>query len=102
MSDYKTKVAKLQEQLDGCKSGKGGESMSTMTIVGIVVPFIIAIGLYFASPSWIQSQDEEDKNAKPELSYKKLAMWTVIFTLVIWGCMYGFTYTSMYSGEAKP
>jgi predicted secreted protein len=102
MADFKNKVAKLQGELDACKAAKGGESsMSTMTMVGIAIPFIIAIGLYLASPSWIHSQDEDDKNAPAAFSWAKLLMYTGIFTLIIWGCMYGFTYTSMYSGESK-
>lgn len=59
--------------------------ISTLTIIAIAAPFVVWILLYLVKPSFV-------KNELDEKSTKKMITWTIIFTVVIWAVLFGYSY----------
>lgn len=98
-SKFRDKIADLQREITklGAKvnaSDANPQAKILMIIAGII-PVIIFLGLYLASPGFVTSKNEKTK--KVTTSWWKLGMWSSIFTLILWAILYGYTYTSMYS-----
>lgn len=72
------------------KASGEGESCFTTTywIIAAIVPVVIAVVLYLWKPSWIMNEDDL---AGKTVDLKKLALWTIIPSAVIWGGMYGYS-----------
>jgi hypothetical protein len=59
--------------------------ISTLTIIAIIMPFVIWLLLYLIKPSFV-------KNELDERSGKKIATWTVVFTIISWAILFGYSY----------
>ena len=88
-ASYREKVQQLQGELRKAEGILGSEKcIPTMAIAAAVAPVLIFLVLFFLSPSFVQRKE----GSKYVRCLKKVFMWTVILTLVIWGGMYLFTY----------
>lgn len=90
-------MSDLDEQLENWTKMVGGESgcFPTFLVIGALVPIVLFLALYFMQPSFVQTKDD-DGFAR---SNKKVVMWTIGATLLIWAGMYLFTYCQGYSGH---
>ena len=90
MSNYEEKIDQLQKKItDLSKKTEKGKCFSTMTIcVAVVIPLFVWAILYFAQPSFVQTKD----GIKYTRSNKKVLLWTTVLTLLIWTCIYAYTY----------
>lgn len=89
MSDYDEKIAQLQKKItDLSEKTTKGKCFSAMTIVGVIIPILIWLTLYFVQPSFVQTKI----GPKYIRNNKKVLCWTLVLTLLIWACMYAFTY----------
>lgn len=94
MTDFRDKVKQLEAELAKAQNSINSEScISGATILVTVSPIVIALALYLIRPWFVEEKDGD----KSERSLKKTVMWTVILTLVTWGCIYGY---SAYTGGA--
>lgn len=91
---YKEKVNKLRDAINQTTAGLEGSCLglpiSCQGLIGIAAPIVILAALYVMSPSIVVSENEE--TGEQEISYGKLFMWTAIFSIAIWGGMYGYNY----------
>lgn len=87
-SDFRDKVRQLEAELTKAQNSINSEScISGTTILVTVSPIVIALALYLIRPWFVEEKDGD----KSERSLKKTVMWTVILTLVTWGCIYGYS-----------
>jgi len=70
----------------------------TLLIVGIVAPFIVWALFYFIKPSFVQKKAADGTYQRDS---RKLFMWTFIVTLVLWACLYLWTYCKGYDRFAS-
>ena len=94
-SKFEKRVAELQNSIDNANSGvsKKERCIPTMVIAGVIVPFLVIPMLYFLKPSFVQKQ-EGDKYIR---NNTKVFCWGTVFTVLIWVCMYLFSYCRGYS-----
>ena len=69
MSDTSSKAEKKE----------GGFPMKI--IAGLIIPFVVAVGLFFGKPSFVKNEKDERENSK-------VFYWTLLITVVIWVLMY--------------
>jgi hypothetical protein len=93
-AEFSRRVAQLQECLDKeCgNAGTKSKCVPTMLITGAVVPIVLWALLYFIQPRFVQKHDEDGHS---ERDTKKVFMYTVILTALVWAAMYGY---SVYRG----
>jgi hypothetical protein len=95
---FRDKIKQLQDEITKLEANLSTEGWSTqakiLMVVAAITPVIIFLALYFGSPGFVTSKD---KGKKVETSFTKVCMWTSIFTIIIWACLYGYTYTSLYA-----
>lgn len=65
----------------------------TLLAVGIVIPFVIWVLFYLIKPSFVQKKSEDGTYQRDT---KKVFLWTFIVTLVLWVCLYLWTYCEGY------
>lgn len=70
------------------------QCMPTMVGIGIVVPFASMLVLFLARPSFVKKYEGN----RSSISIKKLFIYTILSTLIIWASMYVF---NMYKGFDK-
>ena len=88
-SDFKQKVASLSQELSSAGCSKEGEKCTYTTIViAVVIPLIMFLILFFIQPGLVQSKDG-NKKVK---SNTKVFVWTLLFSALAWGGLYGYTY----------
>ena len=90
--NFREKVQQLQAELEKAKAALSSETCTPLTtIIAVVTPVVIFLALFFVTPSFVTVDDE----GKPVRNIKKVFMWTVGLTLVVWAGLYGYTrYTS--------
>jgi len=94
---YRDKVKALQLELEKAEKSLNAEScFSTTYIIAAIIPIVIGFALYMLSPKWVMSAE---KNMKPTISYGKIGIWTAVITIILWGCLYG--YTTYMGSESK-
>lgn len=70
----------------------------TLLAVGAVVPFVVWAAFYFIKPSFVQQKNSDGTFSR---NNKKVLMWTFIVTLVLWACLYLWTYCKGYDSIAS-
>jgi heme/copper-type cytochrome/quinol oxidase subunit 2 len=92
--EFARKVDSLKECIarESGKVNTKARCLPTMLIVGAVVPIVVWLALFFSS---FAQKKEGDKSVRDT---KKVFIWTVIVTLVLWAAMYGYTW---YRGANK-
>jgi len=60
----------------------------TTTVIAIAAPFIAGLGLYFLQPSFVQKQE----GGKYVRDSKKMLLWTIGFSALVWIALFLFTY----------
>ena len=95
-SDFKSRVDELSRRIDSAKAGVASKEkcVPTLMIIGVIVPILLWLVLYFTQPSFVQ-QKEGDKYTR---STRKVFYWTIGATLVVWVALYMFTYFKSQSG----
>lgn len=68
---------------------KKGFKLSKTLIAAILLPILIFILLYFIQPSFVESKDD---SGTIERDNRKVLMWTVGVSVVIWICLYLFKF----------
>jgi len=93
------KIAELNRLTnDTAKNIKGKEKcIPTLLIVAVVTPFIIWALFYFIKPSFVQKKNSDGSYQKDN---KKVFIWGFVVTLVIWACLYLWTYCQGYDKNA--
>ncbi len=92
------KVDKLQSQLDAsnAKVANKEKCVPIMLIIGVIVPLLIFLLLYFLQPSFVQKKE----GTKYIRNNTKLFYWTLLITVVLWIAMYLFSYCKGYKKSA--
>jgi len=94
MSDFRDKVKQLEQELAKAQTSIATSSCISGTIIlAVAAPIVSFLALYLIKP-WFVDED----GGKSERSLKKVIMWTVVLTLITWGCIYGY---SVYTGGPK-
>jgi hypothetical protein len=95
MSSFREKVEKLSGDIQAKEEVVRNKEkcIPTIALVGIVVPFIILAILALFKPKIVQKKDGETYVRDP----KRIFYWTVGLTIVVWLCMYLFSYFKGYS-----
>jgi hypothetical protein len=95
---FRTRVAELQQKLDeATKTVASKEScFPTLMVVGIAVPFVMLILLFFLQPSFVQKK-EGNKHVRDG---KKIFYWTVATTLILWLGLYLYTWCMGYTNAS--
>lgn len=96
--NFAQKVAELQKSLEegAQKTGKIEKCFPTLMVVGIAIPFLMLILLFFLQPSFVQRQ-EGDKMVRDG---RRIFYWTVAMTLIAWFGMYMYTYCTGYNATS--
>ena len=95
---WEDKIAELETRLSECsKKVKCADApcMSPQVIICLVAPILIFLALYFLKPSFVQRSD----GGKAQRNTKKVFLFTLLFTAIIWGLVYCYnraTGSSMY------
>lgn len=88
-NSYRDKIAALEREINDCTGGSystiGWGCLPTSVIIGIVSPFVIWILLYFISPGFVKKQDN---NGDVVRDTKKVFIWSIILTLILWVLLY--------------
>ena len=92
MADFREKINKLESSINNSKSPSSSKSggewyYSTPFLIAVAMPVIIAILLYAVSPGFIMVDDDA---GIPELSKMRLALYTLGFSALGWGGIYGY------------
>lgn len=98
-ADFSKKVNELGAHIakaNGKISAKES-CMPTLLIAAVAVPIVVWLLLYLVKPSFTQMKDKEGKFVRCP---KRIAMWTAIITLILWGAMYMFTYCKGYDAAS--
>jgi heme/copper-type cytochrome/quinol oxidase subunit 2 len=89
-TSYREKIKQLEGELNKAQTALNTDSfLSPTVIIAIIIPIVIGLVLYFMSPKWVMTKDE--KTGKSTESYGKVALYTLIISAVLWGCLYGYT-----------
>lgn len=94
MSNTSKNIQTLTDQVEklSARIGKKQKCFPIMTILGVAAPFLAALVLYLINPSFIQKQE----GGRYVRDSKKMAVWTGVFTIVIWFFMFLYTYCTGY------
>ncbi len=87
-AQLQSKVAELELLLDSCKSKTSvvGGCVPYLLVIAIAFPFFMWAVLYFGKPGFVQRKE----GSKMVRDGKKVFMWVVILTLVVWAGLYGY------------
>lgn len=69
----------------------------TLLAVGIAAPIVVWLAFYFVKPSFVQKQEADGTYVRDN---RKVVMYTFIVSLVVWACLYLWTYCKGYDGNA--
>ena len=96
-STYRDKVQQLQGELHKAQDVLGSEKcLPTMAIAAAAAPLLLFLIIFFLSPSFVQRKE----GSKYIRCLKKVFMWTIILTLMVWAGMYLFTYCQGWEGTS--
>lgn len=99
-SDFERKTAELSKALEETYPAPS-TIMSKIScipiawLIGGITPFILGALLYFLKPNFILVEN----NGKYSISGKKWLLYTLLFSTVIWLCLFAFTYCKSYVGN---
>nr|QBK86338.1 MAG: membrane protein [Marseillevirus LCMAC102] len=95
---FSSKIDKLQAHVEvsNAKAANKEKCVPIMLIVGIIVPLLIFLLLYFLQPSFVQKKE----GTKYIRNNTKLFYWTLLITVVLWIAMYLFSYCKGYEKSA--
>lgn len=86
--DYRSKVKQLENELAKVKFTPENETcVSNIWLVGAGAPVVIFLIIYFLNPSFVNSKNEKGQE---EQSITKVIIWTTVFSLLVWGGLYGY------------
>jgi Trk-type K+ transport system membrane component len=93
---FKDKVAELQKKIDDAGKGVAAKEscFPTLMVVGIAIPFVILLLLFFLQPSFVQKK-EGNKYVRDG---KRIFYWTLAVTLIGWLGLYLYSYCMGFSG----
>lgn len=96
-TSYRDKIARLRGELGKAEELLGSEKcIPTISIAAAAAPVLIFLMLFFLSPSFVQRKE----GTKYTRCLKRVFMWTVILSILVWTGMYLFSYCAGYSGTA--
>lgn len=80
-------IAELQAKLDACEVTvkKSEGAMSPLLVTAMVAPMILFTLLYMLKPSFVTSEDAKGTRVRDK---KKVFLWTLGVTLLLWGALY--------------
>lgn len=92
------RVSELENILIGAKNDitKKERCFPTMLVVGVSAPVVIWLAFYFIKPSFVQKQEADGTYSRDN---KKVLLYTFIVSLVIWACLYLWSYYQGNSGS---
>lgn len=92
---YQEKIAALEQSISNLtkKADVKEKCVSTLYIVGGVMPLILGLGLWLWSPKILQKKEDEDKR-----DWTKFAAAIGGLTLLSWGGLYAY---SCYGGAGE-
>lgn len=93
-AEYREKINQLQDELKKVQTtAEVGRPYSMTTIAACATPLLIFILLFIATPFFVKEKNEDDEDVR---SVKKVFIYTLVFTLVVWGGLYYYqnVYTS--------
>lgn len=93
------RVAALRKLADDTAKKINGKEkcIPTLLIIAVIAPFIIWAMFYFTKPSFVQKKNADGSYQRDN---KKVFMWTFIIALVVWACLYLWTYCQGYDKNA--
>jgi len=77
------------EKLTSEKNKSLNKYFSKTVIAAILTPIIIYILLYFIQPSFVESEDD---SGSVEKDNRKVILWTIGVSVVVWICIYLFKF----------
>jgi uncharacterized membrane-anchored protein len=97
LDELSAQIEKLKKNISGVESNvsKKEKCFPTTTVVAIAAPFVAGLGLYMIQPSFVQKQE----GGKYVRDSKKMLLWTLGLSMVVWIALFLFTYCR---GGAKP
>lgn len=87
MSSFADQVRSISDAV-----GEQSGCFPTFMVIGAFVPLVIFLLLYFVQPSFVQVKDGSSFSK----SNKKIGLWTLGVTMLIWAGMFLFTYCQGY------
>jgi len=93
-TDFHEKVEQLQEELSKAQTSLTAEKkcIPVNMIAAGATPFLICTVLFFLSPKFVKVRDGDKYNR----SMKKVLTWTILLSILVWVCIYLFTYYKSY------
>lgn len=94
-----SKIKSLQ-QMSGEASkniDKKEKCFPTLLAIGVIAPFVIWAAFHFIKPSFVQKQADDGSYVRDT---KKVFTWTFIVSIVLWICLYLWTYCKGYDKAA--
>jgi hypothetical protein len=93
--DFQERIDALQSELDKCMNSESSSScVPALLVLGAVVPILVWFVLYFVRPSIVT---KENDSGELELCPKKVALWDIGITILVWGILYLLTYIPGFS-----
>lgn len=89
-STWEEKIAALEEQLSQCSNKVKKCDTPCMTpqiAICIAAPVLLFLALYFLRPSFVMRSD----GGKPQRNTKKVFLYTLLFTAIVWAAVYGYS-----------
>lgn len=90
--DLKKLMADTQSDIESYEKltdDKSKTKISKTLIVSILAPIIVFILLYVIQPSFVESEDD---SGTIERDNRKVLLWTLGVSVIIWICLYLFKY----------
>lgn len=98
MSNFQQKTKDLEDMVKSINVKATKKCFPTLVALGIAVPIITFLALYFIQPSFVQKKDDTDGTVERDTT--KVAYWTAFLSVIMWIALYLFTYCAGYSGKA--
>lgn len=88
---FEQKVRALSDEIERTSAKlRGGEGCTSVAYIGfLVAPILVIAVLYLLKPKIVMTEDEHGATV---ISKRKMAIWTVLLTLALWGGIYGYIY----------
>jgi hypothetical protein len=97
-SSFKERVEGLEKKLQEATQGvsKQDSCFPTLMVIGIAIPFVLLLLLFFLQPSFVQKKE----GTKYVRDGKKVFYWSLGITLVMWVGLYLYSYCLGFNNAA--
>jgi heme/copper-type cytochrome/quinol oxidase subunit 2 len=100
-SIFGQRVEELSNLISGASSKaqeKEGSSIITIGVGALIIPIVIFVSLWFIQPTFVTNTE----TVPPEKNTKKVASWTVLFSIIIWILIYiCFSYSGSFQNPSQ-